>query len=127
MFVPLAGASAAVHAVPGADAKVGGNTAINLDVAHACTHDRNLLTSASLPNAAAITPARPARRRRICRLAGHRKHAAYLPVVKGNQCTPALRQQLPALPWRQVPLAVSELRRVLRRKFGILPGSWGLT
>jgi len=31
------------HAVPGADAKVGGTTAINLDVARASAHDRNLL------------------------------------------------------------------------------------
>jgi RND superfamily putative drug exporter len=34
---------AAVHAVPGADAKVGGGTAINLDVERAATHDRDLL------------------------------------------------------------------------------------
>ncbi|HEV8279015.1 MAG TPA: MMPL family transporter, partial [Streptosporangiaceae bacterium] len=34
---------AAVHAVPGADAKVGGNTAINLDVQRASAHDRNLI------------------------------------------------------------------------------------
>jgi len=33
----------AVHAVPGADAKVGGVTAINLDVARASAHDRNLI------------------------------------------------------------------------------------
>jgi hypothetical protein len=66
MFAPLAAASAAVHAVPGADAKVGGNTAINLDVAHACTHDRNLLTSASLPDAAARTLARSARSTTPC-------------------------------------------------------------
>src|SRR5215467_9602913 len=33
----------AVHAVPGADAEVGGNTAINLDVARASAHDRNLI------------------------------------------------------------------------------------
>ncbi len=33
----------AVHAVPSADAKVGGNTAINLDVARASAHDRNLI------------------------------------------------------------------------------------
>jgi len=32
-----------VHAVPGADAKVGGITAINLDVARASAHDRNLI------------------------------------------------------------------------------------
>jgi RND superfamily putative drug exporter len=31
---------AAVHAVPGADALVGGNTAVNLDVARASAHDR---------------------------------------------------------------------------------------
>jgi len=36
-------ARAAVHAVPGADAKVGGNTAINLDVQRAAEHDRNLI------------------------------------------------------------------------------------
>ncbi|HUY48750.1 MAG TPA: MMPL family transporter [Streptosporangiaceae bacterium] len=34
---------AAAHAVPGADAKVGGNTAINLDVQRASAHDRNLI------------------------------------------------------------------------------------
>jgi RND superfamily putative drug exporter len=33
----------AVHAVPGASALVGGTTAINLDVARASAHDRNLL------------------------------------------------------------------------------------
>jgi RND superfamily putative drug exporter len=33
----------AVHAVPGANAKVGGVTAINLDVARASAHDRNLI------------------------------------------------------------------------------------
>jgi RND superfamily putative drug exporter len=32
-----------VHAIPGADAKVGGGTAINKDVENAATHDRNLL------------------------------------------------------------------------------------
>jgi RND superfamily putative drug exporter len=33
----------AVHAIPGADAKVGGGTAINKDVQAAAAHDRNLL------------------------------------------------------------------------------------
>jgi RND superfamily putative drug exporter len=33
----------AVHAVPGANALVGGNTAINLDVARAARHDRNVI------------------------------------------------------------------------------------
>jgi len=33
----------AVHAVPGAEAQVGGNTAINLDVADASAHDRDLI------------------------------------------------------------------------------------
>ncbi|MGE5287412.1 MAG: MMPL family transporter [Micromonosporaceae bacterium] len=33
----------AVHAVPGADAKVGGSTAIALDVARASAHDRNVI------------------------------------------------------------------------------------
>jgi RND superfamily putative drug exporter len=33
----------AVHAVPGADAKVGGFTAISLDVARASAHDRNII------------------------------------------------------------------------------------
>jgi putative drug exporter of the RND superfamily len=32
-----------VHAIPGADAKVGGGTAINQDVENAATHDRDLL------------------------------------------------------------------------------------
>ncbi len=34
---------AAVHAVPGADALVGGNTAVNLDVQRASAHDRDLI------------------------------------------------------------------------------------
>src|ERR1700760_3159597 len=34
---------AAVHAVPGAQAMVGGNTAVTLDIAHAADHDRNLI------------------------------------------------------------------------------------
>ena len=33
----------AVHAVPGADAMVGGNTAVTLDIAHAADHDRNVI------------------------------------------------------------------------------------
>jgi RND superfamily putative drug exporter len=33
----------AVHAVPGANALVGGNTAINLDIARAATHDRTVI------------------------------------------------------------------------------------
>ncbi len=33
----------AVHAVPGADAKVGGTSAVNLDVARASAHDRDLI------------------------------------------------------------------------------------
>ena len=32
-----------VHAVPGADAMVGGNTAVTLDIARAADHDRNLI------------------------------------------------------------------------------------
>jgi RND superfamily putative drug exporter len=36
-------ARAAVHAVPGANALVGGNTAVQLDVARAATHDRTLI------------------------------------------------------------------------------------
>jgi RND superfamily putative drug exporter len=36
-------ARAAAHAVPGADAIVGGNTAVNLDVQRAAAHDRNLI------------------------------------------------------------------------------------
>ena len=36
-------ARTAVHAVPGADAIVGGNTAVNLDVQRATAHDRNLI------------------------------------------------------------------------------------
>jgi len=34
---------AAVHAVPGAQAMVGGNTAVTLDIARAADHDRNLI------------------------------------------------------------------------------------
>jgi RND superfamily putative drug exporter len=36
-------ARAALHAVPGADALVGGNTAVNLDVQRAAAHDRDLI------------------------------------------------------------------------------------
>ncbi|HEX6678352.1 MAG TPA: MMPL family transporter [Actinomycetes bacterium] len=32
-----------MHAIPGADAKVGGGTAVNLDIKRATTHDRNLV------------------------------------------------------------------------------------
>ncbi|GIH21224.1 MMPL family transporter [Rugosimonospora africana] len=34
---------ASVHAIPGADAKVGGATAVNMDIERAATHDRNLI------------------------------------------------------------------------------------
>jgi putative drug exporter of the RND superfamily len=34
---------AATHAIPNADAKVGGNTALNLDVARASSHDRRII------------------------------------------------------------------------------------
>lgn len=36
-------ARAAEHAIPGADAKVGGNTAVNLDVQNAARHDRTVI------------------------------------------------------------------------------------
>ena len=36
-------ARAALHAVPGADALVGGNTAVNLDVQRAAAHDRKVI------------------------------------------------------------------------------------
>jgi len=39
---------AAVHAVPGADAIVGGTTAVNLDVQRADAHDRNLIIPVTL-------------------------------------------------------------------------------
>ncbi len=42
-FDTINAARNAVHAVPGADAMVGGNTAINLDVQHAAAHDRNVI------------------------------------------------------------------------------------
>jgi RND superfamily putative drug exporter len=42
-YATIDGVRAAVHAVPGADAKVGGTTAINLDVQRASAHDRNLI------------------------------------------------------------------------------------
>jgi RND superfamily putative drug exporter len=41
-------ARAAVHAIPGANAMVGGNTAVNLDVQRAATHDRNLIIPITL-------------------------------------------------------------------------------
>src|SRR5205085_740738 len=34
---------AAVHAVPGADAQVGGGSAVNLDIQRASAHDRNVI------------------------------------------------------------------------------------
>ena len=42
-FTTIDNVRAAVHAVPGADAMVGGNTAVTLDIAHAADHDRNLI------------------------------------------------------------------------------------
>ncbi|HXP58347.1 MAG TPA: MMPL family transporter, partial [Streptosporangiaceae bacterium] len=42
-FTTIDKARTAVHAVPGADAMVGGNTAVTLDIAHAADHDRNLI------------------------------------------------------------------------------------
>ncbi len=42
-YATIDGVRSAVHAVPGADALVGGNTAINLDVARASAHDRDLI------------------------------------------------------------------------------------
>jgi RND superfamily putative drug exporter len=42
-FTTIGKARTAVHAVPGADAMVGGNTAVTLDIAHAADHDRNLI------------------------------------------------------------------------------------
>jgi RND superfamily putative drug exporter len=42
-FTTIDEARTAVHAVPGADAMVGGNTAVTLDIAHAADHDRNLI------------------------------------------------------------------------------------
>ena len=42
-FDTISAARNAVHAVPGADAMVGGNTAINLDAQNAAAHDRNVI------------------------------------------------------------------------------------
>ena len=42
-FTTIDNVRAAVHAVPGADAMVGGNTAVTLDIAQAADHDRNLI------------------------------------------------------------------------------------
>jgi putative drug exporter of the RND superfamily len=42
-FATIDRARDAVHAVPGADAMVGGNTAVTLDIARAADHDRNLI------------------------------------------------------------------------------------
>jgi RND superfamily putative drug exporter len=42
-FTTITQTRAAVHAVSGADAMVGGNTAVTLDIAHAADHDRNLI------------------------------------------------------------------------------------
>ena len=39
----------AVHAVPGAHALVGGNTAINLDVERAAAHDRTVIIPITSP------------------------------------------------------------------------------
>jgi RND superfamily putative drug exporter len=42
-YATIDAARAAVHAVPGADAIVGGTTAVNLDVQRAAAHDRNVI------------------------------------------------------------------------------------
>jgi RND superfamily putative drug exporter len=42
-FDTITAARTALHAIPGADALVGGNTAVNLDVQHASAHDRTLI------------------------------------------------------------------------------------
>jgi putative drug exporter of the RND superfamily len=42
-YMTIDRARAAVHAIPGADALVGGTTAVNLDVQRAAAHDRNLI------------------------------------------------------------------------------------
>jgi putative drug exporter of the RND superfamily len=42
-YTTVSRARSAVHAVPGADAKVGGGTAINMDVEHYAQRDRNLI------------------------------------------------------------------------------------
>jgi putative drug exporter of the RND superfamily len=42
-YATIGRARAAVHAIPGADAMVGGYTAVNLDVQGAAAHDRNLI------------------------------------------------------------------------------------
>ena len=42
-FSTIDNVRANVHAVPGADAMVGGNTAVTLDIARAADHDRNLI------------------------------------------------------------------------------------
>ena len=42
-YTTIAKVRAAVHAVPGADAKVGGGTAVNMDVEHYATRDRNVI------------------------------------------------------------------------------------
>lgn len=42
-FVTIDRVRAAVHAIPGADALVGGTTAVTLDVERAAAHDRNLI------------------------------------------------------------------------------------
>ena len=42
-FATIGRLRAAVHAVPGADAMAGGNTAVTLDIARAADHDRNVI------------------------------------------------------------------------------------
>jgi RND superfamily putative drug exporter len=42
-FITIDRVRANVHAVPGADAMVGGNTAVTLDIARAADHDRNVI------------------------------------------------------------------------------------
>jgi len=42
-FTTVTNVRTAVHAVPGANALVGGNSAVTLDIAHAADHDRNLI------------------------------------------------------------------------------------
>src|SRR5262245_10665278 len=103
MFAPLAGASAAaVHAVLGADAMVGGNTAINLAVARVYERpqpdrraERSALYSVASPAARTSCSwlSRPAtssgfrpRRAARARISAMRSEAERLPPLSRQQC-----------------------------------------
>jgi predicted transposase YbfD/YdcC len=96
--------AAPVHLLAAMDHASGGVLA-QTEVDHTTneiTRFRPLLERLDLTGAVVTADALHTQREHAEWLVTH-KHAAYLLVVKANQ--PALRQQLTALPWRQVPVA----------------------